>query len=186
MLDQNLNVVARVSSYVSLGALSSFTLSQSTFIPETHLNLGVTDSLGQASLWNGKGLDGLSALPNGYYRMRLVQTGLPPIDQHFWIEHGDWNGGSVAVLGSPAKAGQDPSLHYGFQEAVYFNARVYNLAGELVSQSSEVGVQGNIQLKLRTPSGQPVSSGIYLVEVRALTVLGGLEFIKYLKVAVVR
>jgi len=63
---------------------------------------------------------------------------------------------------------------------------VHNIAGELVSQQSGVGVSGAIRLSLQSASGSPVSTGIYLVQVRAVTLSGGLEYEKILKVAVVR
>jgi hypothetical protein len=186
VLDSNLNVVARLTLVGGQGAVSGLSLNHDTFVPEVDRQLIVSGGQGAQAIWNGAGLDNQTLLPNGYYHMHLTQSGLLAIDVPFVIEHGQYAGGTILPEANPVPAGQALVLDYAYPEAVNLQARIYNIAGELVSQGAGAGTVGSLHLALKSAGGMDVSSGIYLVQVRGHTVNGGLEFQKMIKVAVVR
>ena len=186
VLDANLNVVAHLTLSGGSGTVNSITLSKPIFIPEVDRNLGVRADQGAQGSWNGLGLDNSSALPNGYYHIHVTQPGQAAIDVAFLIQHQDYNGGNIVALNGAIHSGTDLKLAYAYPEQVQLGVRVYNSAGELVSQASGAGTVGAIQLSLRSASGMQVAAGVYLIQVRGVTVNGGVEFLKLLKVAVVR
>jgi hypothetical protein len=186
VLDANMNVVSRLTVSGGAGLIASLQLSKSTYVPETDGPLTVTADQGGQGLWYGLGLDNKTQLPNGYYRIRLLQSGQSPVEASFWIKHQEYSGGSMVVLQSPVKSGAPVLLSYGYPEMVSLEFRTYNLAGELVSQASTVGVSGVMPISFKTSGGQDVAAGIYLIQVRGTTVQGGAEFLKLLKVAVIR
>jgi hypothetical protein len=183
VLDAQGSVVARVRSYTSAGVLSSFTLSSETFVPEKQRVLTVLDSQGNASAYSGAGLDG-SGLPSGYYLMRLEQPGQGAIEKAFWIQHEDYGEGKLLVLG--ATAGGSARIGFWFGENVELQARVYNLAGELVSLGSAAGSSGVLSVDMQSSGGKNVSPGIYLVLLRGKMANGGVEFSRVLKMAVLK
>jgi hypothetical protein len=151
VLDAGGNVVARVRSYGSLGYLTDFTLASQTFVPERQRSLLVTDSQGNSSSFSGTGLDGGSQLPSGYYSMRLEQPGQGAIEKPFWIQHEQYGDGRALVLEGGAHG--TAQIGYWYPEQVELQARVYNLAGELVSLGSAVGSSGVLSLDLRSAGG---------------------------------
>jgi hypothetical protein len=185
ILDANLNVVGHVLLYGGSGSVGSISLSGTTFSPELG-PLTVSGDQGAQGQWNGTGLDNRTQLPNGFYHLRLVQGGRAALDAPFWIKHQDYAGGNLVALTGGLAGGATLGLGYNYPEAVQLEVRVYNLAGELVSQGSAVGLSGVVTIYYRSAGGLPIAAGIYLIQVRGTTVNGGAEFLKLLKVAVTR
>jgi hypothetical protein len=185
VLDSNLDVVSHVRSYPST-ILSGIRLSQTLWTPEQQGPLLITDSQGMVSTWLGTGADGKTQLPNGYYIMELRQVGAAAIDVYFSIKHGDYNG-AVVVPESSKIIGDNPLiLHFSFPENIEFEARIYNLAGELVAQGAGAGSSGILSVEMKSASGQGLASGIYLVQIRGRGLGSGSEILKLFKIAVLR
>jgi hypothetical protein len=185
VLDANLNVVARLSLYGGQGLAGSLRSGRSVFVPEDG-PLDVSADQGARGQWSGLGLDAQTPLPNGYYRLRLSQPGLAPVETAFWIRHASADGAELVILGGPGTALSGLSIHYRYPAATSIEARVYNLAGELVSHGSAQGTAGVMRLAMRAASGGPVAAGVYLVQLRGVDIVTGAESLKLLKTAVIR
>jgi hypothetical protein len=185
VLDANYQVVSHFTIYGGTGTVASLSLASGTWVPETDGPLTVNGNQGAQGQWKGQGLDGQTQLPNGYYHLALAQSGAPLIDLAFWIKHTAYTQGNIVPVynpGSPAPL----SLGYDYPEAVRLEVRVYNLAGELVAEANTVGLSGVLGIQFRSSGGKAVAAGIYLVQVRGVTVGGGVEFLKVIKAAVTR
>ena len=186
VLDQNYAVVAHVRQYLVAGPVHAFTLDHFVFTPEEQTWLHVTDDHATVSQFGGLGIDGLTALPNGPYHMRMIQPGKPDIDADFWIKHGASIAGNVSIDQNPVALGQPLRLRFAFGGPVNLVARIYNLAGELVCQQTWAGTAGNLQIKMQSSSGLGVSAGVYLIDIRGATLSGGDEVSRQLKFVVLR
>jgi hypothetical protein len=185
ILDSNLNVVGHVIIYGGHGTIQSVALSTTTFIPETQNLLSITANQGAMGSFNGKGLDNITLLPNGLYHVHLTQSGQPPIDVTFWIQHAQYSAGWVVAFNNPVPAGSPLILKYSFPQTVSLEARVYNIAGELVCLGDSLGNAGEIRMTMRTSGGRNASAGIYLIQIRGQVTSSGAAILKSIKVAVV-
>jgi hypothetical protein len=183
VLDQQGQVVAFLPNLSAQAVIVSISLSTQHFVPEQDRWLTVTTNGGATAGFNGVG-NGGQALPNGYYHIQVRLSGGSVLDQPFYLEHQAWNGGTVAAM-LPLH-GDHALIAWNYSEAVNIKVGLYDLAGELVWVDHGVGMAGQIRWDLRTSSGRPVSSGIYLVKVDASSLDGSVEDVRMLKMAVLR
>lgn len=183
VLDQQRRVVADLGTYVSFGPVSSLSLDLLRFVPEKDRIVTARDNAGGSFSWNGAG-NGASALPNGYYRIQVQSPGGPWVEAQLYLEHQPWQAGSIAVSLLP-KATQ-ARIRWNFSEAVNLRFSLYNLAGELIWQARGEGMAGEVAWALVSASGQPVASGIYILNAVASSLDGALDDEKVFKLAVVR
>lgn len=179
------NLVATLAQYGSYLNPSSVNIDASLFEPETKRFLVVSDGAGGSFNWYGVNSQN-TALPNGAYTAKLTRSDGQSYSAAFYLKHGTWDLGSITLAPSLVRPGDQPTLFFNFGENVELSTWLYNVAGELALINSGTGAVGSMNLTLRSPQGQDLSSGIYWLVVRARTSSGSLEQIRILKFAVAR
>jgi hypothetical protein len=140
---------------------ASLGLSSASFKPEQGA-LGI-QAEGLAWAWNGEN-DAGEAVPNGAYVAKLERPGQPDLEAALWVEHTALDLGGLLLAPQPARTQVRAFLAP--PSGVEVELRVYDLGGQLVAWALLPPGSTQWDWDLRSPSGQPVSAGVYLVEAR--------------------
>jgi hypothetical protein len=103
-------------------------------------------------------------VPDGPYSVSLQQAGAADLQAPFWVEHAAQGVGALSLAPQPARWQVTVDAPPPPGQAVVI--RVYDLSGGLVAQWAPPPSVRRSSWDLRGPSGQPVSSGLYVVEAR--------------------
>ncbi|HXB98200.1 MAG TPA: hypothetical protein VNZ54_09115, partial [bacterium] len=190
VLDQQGNVVANLAPLhsgvpvTSLGLDTPSFSATNHFSPEQDRYLYVVGDNSPAVFTKFNGVGPAGVLPNGYYQVQAQLSNGSLVDLPFYLEHKNWNGGTVQVASSIH--GSQAAVHWSYGEAVSVNVLFYDLAGELVWRDNGAGITGTLPWGLKSSSGRAVSDGIYLVKVDVSSLDGSVEDVHMLKLAVIR
>jgi hypothetical protein len=183
ILNQAGTVVADLGSFNVAAGVNGVSVALSHFVPEIDRTEPILAGSGPSIAFHGVDSGG-AQLANGYYRVQLKTSTGATYFTAFYLQHQNWSGGSV-IAALPLR-GQEAVLAWNYPETVKISFDIYNLAGELVWQARAQAQIGQMRWPLRSASSQPVSGGIYLVKVRAVTLDGAADELRLLKLAVVR
>jgi hypothetical protein len=170
----------------STGAVSGLVLLNGSVVPgRSSLQLQVTEANGsvQDLSWNGLGASG-GAVQSGTYTLRTRGQGLGTvaIEKSFSVLDAPGTSATAPLLApNPVPAGSGSLLVLAPGIDAGWSARLYTLAGELVTEGSALP---GASVSLSLPAGR-VSGGIYLVVARCRDA-SGVEWRWTLKAAVLR
>ena len=118
-------------------------------------------------LWPGDNASKLP-VPNGQYVLVVKQSCQPELATHVWLQHKTASMGSASIAPNPASGGAF-RVCVKAQPGVSAQVRIYNLAGEEVAFRPFPPGSLSLACELRSPSGQALAPGIYLVKIRLAT-----------------
>ncbi|HUO58074.1 MAG TPA: hypothetical protein VMV05_07835, partial [bacterium] len=190
--DERGEEMASICGNLSLGGTGTYTMSLSTFSPNSNGSggsIGIYLNGQLVATWNATDEKG-NVVPNGFYHFVLAEmgtnTGNSTFERDAFIDpnHPD----SVTFTAMPNHAGPGETITFAaFFDGVPADGRskikMYNTAGELLAVINLTGM-GTAPWNLTNGLGQPVASGIYFAVLSGINPSNGGTTYKITKVLV--